>query len=128
MWLNRVGVYGMSEKIVPQQPLGGSSPNLISRSITIRNLSCYWNSPTARKAKSYINYIRPQAKIQKIIFHNLWISGVFWSFCGFWRYFGYFLGFGGILVIFRFRRYFGPFLGFGGILIIFRFWGYFGHF
>ena len=29
------------------------------------------------------------------------------------------MGFGGILVIFRFRRYFGHFLGFGGILVIF---------
>ena len=38
------------------------------------------------------------------------------------------MGFGGILVIFRFRGYFGHFLGFEGILVIFRFWGYFGHF
>ena len=27
------------------------------------------------------------------------------------------------MVIFRFRGYFGHFLGFGGILVIFRFWG-----
>ena len=36
-------------------------------------------------------------------------------------YFGHFLGFGGILVIFKFRGYFGHFLGFGGILVFF-FW------
>ena len=38
------------------------------------------------------------------------------------------LGFGGILVIFRFQGYFGHFLGFGDILVIFRFLGYFDHF
>ena len=33
------------------------------------------------------------------------------------------MGFGGILVIFRFRRYFGHFLGFGGILVILEIFG-----
>ena len=50
-----------------------------------------------------------------------YVLGVFWSFIGFQEYFGYFLGFGGILVIFRFWGYFGHFLGFGGILVVFRF-------
>ena len=31
----------------------------------------------------------------------LWVLGVFWSFFEFLRYFDHFLGFGGILVIFR---------------------------
>ena len=43
--------------------------------------------------------------------------GVFWSFVGFWGYFGLFLW--GILVSFRFWGYFGHFTGFGGILVIF---------
>ena len=52
-------------------------------------------------------------------------------------YFGHFLGFGSILVIFRFRGCFGlfqilgvfwSFLGLCGILVIFRFKGYFGQF
>ena len=47
------------------------------------------------------------------------------------------MGFGDILVIFRFWGYFGHFmvsgsfghfLDFDGILVIFRFWGYFSHF
>ena len=68
----------------------------------------------------------------------LWVSGVFWSFFGFWRNFDHFLGFGDILIIFRFRGYFGHFLSFWGILVIFwvsgvylsffGFWRYFGHF
>ena len=40
------------------------------------------------------------------------VLGVFWSFYGFQRYFGHF---------FMFWRYFGHFLDFGGILVIFRF-------
>ena len=32
----------------------------------------------------------------------LWVLGVFWLFFEFWGYFDNFLGFGGILVIFRF--------------------------
>ena len=35
-------------------------------------------------------------------------------------YFGHFMGFGDILVIFRFWRYFGHFLDFDGILVIFE--------
>ena len=35
---------------------------------------------------------------------------VFWSFLGYGEYFGHFLGFGDILVIFRFLRYFGHFI------------------
>ena len=42
-----------------------------------------------------------------------WILEVFWSFFGFQEYFGYFLGFGDILVIFRFRGILVIFLGFG---------------
>ena len=38
------------------------------------------------------------------------------------------MGFGGILVIFRFQRYFGHFLEFRGTLVMLRFWVYFGHF
>ena len=45
-------------------------------------------------------------------FSHFLVLGVFWSF---------FFGFGGILVIFKFRGYFGHFLGFGGIFVIFRF-------
>ena len=43
---------------------------------------------------------------------------VIFSFCGLWGYFSHFLGFEGILVIFRFRGYFGYFLGFRDILDI----------
>ena len=56
-------------------------------------------------------------------------------FCG---YFGNFVGFGGILVICRFRRYFGnfkvsgvfwTFFRFEGVFwLFFKLWGYFGHF
>ena len=57
-----------------------------------------------------------------------WVSGVFWSFFGFQEYFGHFLGFCGILVIFRFWGYFDHFLGFEGILVIFWVLGYFDNF
>ena len=40
-------------------------------------------------------------------------------------YFGHFMGFGNILVIFRFWRYFGHFLDFDGILVIFWILGIF---
>ena len=42
--------------------------------------------------------------LEVIFFFIFWVLRVFWSF----------LGFGGILVIFRFRGYFGHLRGFGG--------------